>query len=306
MALSLLPPGLGWRTPSLSGAAVAGALQIGLVLLGLQTHSANACRFIVPLLIPLSLWGWTTALRRYRLISDLPLSNIASAAQGYVELQGIGQKRSDAALISRVTLLPCLWYRYRIEERRGSRNQWTTMESGTSDLAFEIGDRSGTCVIDPEGAEVISARTDVTVRAGYRYTEEMILPGDPVYALGEFTTVNNADGVLSEREDVSNLLAEWKKDPTSLIKRFDRNGDGQIDLEEWELARAEAKTQVLAQHREQRVQPGVNILRRPVDGRVFFLSNKPPEKLVNHYRWLSWAHLAMFFLSAGIAARMYF
>lgn len=305
MAFYGLPLSLGWRAPSLSGTAAAGGLQIVLVVLGLHSNSFGVWRFIVPLLVPISLWGWHAAFRRYRMISDVPLSNITSAAQGYVELQGIGQKRTDASLISRVTLLPCLWYRYRIEERRGSRNEWTTIESGTSDQIFEIRDRTGSCVIDPDRAEVMTSRCDVTVRDGYRYTEEMILPGDTVYALGEFVTINNSDGVLSERDDVSNLLAEWKKDSGSLIKRFDRNGDGEIDLQEWESARAEARKQVLAQHRELRLQPGVNILRCPVDGRAFFLSNKPPEALVWHYRWISWAHMTVFFLAVGFSAQMY-
>ena len=80
----------------------------------------------------------------------------------------------------------------------------------------------------------------------------------------------------------------------------------QIIDQEWELARSEARKQIIAQHRELRLQPGVNILRRPADGRVFFLSNKLPEKLLRHYRWMGWAHMAVFFLSVGISARMYF
>ncbi len=288
-----------------SAAAAAGALQLILVLVGLQADTSRAWYVIVPLLIPLSLWGWHAAFRRCRLIDDMPSSNIASAAQGYVELIGNGEKRIDTPLLSRVTLLPCLWYRYRIEERRGGKNQWTTVESGTSDLVFEIKDGTGACVIDPEGAEVITSRRDVTERGDYRYTEEMILPGDRVYALGEFRTINSSDGVLSERVDVNQLLGEWKRDTASLLKRFDGNGDGQIDLDEWEAARAQAKKQVGSEHRELRVSPGVSLLRRPADGRVFFLSNKPPEALVGRYRWMSRVHLVVFFIAVGATAAMH-
>lgn len=305
MGLYRLPLHLGWRTPSLSAAAAAGGLQLGLLAFALYGNAPNLWRIVVPMMVPISLWGWHTALRRYRIIGDVPVSHIASAAQGYVELQGVAQKRADAPLLSRITLLPCVWYRYSIEERRGQRGQWTTIESGISDQTFEIKDRTGSCVVDPDDAEVMTSRSDVTVRDGYRYTEEMILPGDSVYALGEFSTVDSSDGVFSEREDVGNLLAEWKKDAKSLLKRFDRNGDGEVDLPEWELARAEARREVLAQHREARLQPGVNILRRPTDGRVFFVSNRPPDAIVRHYRWMSWAHMIIFFLAVGVSARMY-
>ncbi len=217
---------------SSSATVVAGGLQIGLVVLGAQAESADAWHFIVPLLIPLSLWGWHAAFRRFRLIDDVPLSRIGSAAQGYVELQGIGQKRADGALISRVTMLPCLWYRYRIEERRDSDNEWTTIESGVSELTFEIRDASGLCVIDPEGAEVVAARKDVTCTDSFRYTEEMILAGETIYVLGDFNTVNSADG-------------------------------------------------------------------------VFFIANRPPEDLVRRYRWISWAHLTVFFVAVGGTAILY-
>jgi hypothetical protein len=39
------------------------------------------------------------------------------------------------------------------------------------------------------------------------------------------------------RVDVSDLLSEWKKDPVQPKKRFDLDGNGEIDMQEWELAR---------------------------------------------------------------------
>src|SRR3546814_16607423 len=73
----------------------------------------------------------------------------------------------------------------------------------------------------------------------YRYTEEQICIGEPLYALGMF---RSQTAVLSEDEagDVRDLLRDWKRHHRELLRRFDRNGDGEIDVQEWDTARAAA------------------------------------------------------------------
>src|SRR3546814_14184480 len=79
----------------------------------------------------------------------------------------------------------------------------------------------------------------------YRYTEEQICIGDPLYALGMF---RSQTAVLSEDEagDVRDLLRDWKRHHRELLRRFDRNGDGEIDVQEWDTARAAAIAEVRA------------------------------------------------------------
>lgn len=60
----------------------------------------------------LGTWGWLSSLRRARAILDTPTSRIGSAAQGIVELVGKGRPLPGAPLLSPMTHLPCLWYRY--------------------------------------------------------------------------------------------------------------------------------------------------------------------------------------------------
>ncbi|RMG52098.1 MAG: hypothetical protein D6717_12290, partial [Gammaproteobacteria bacterium] len=134
------------------------------------------------------LWtGW----RRLRLVEDVPTSKIRSAAQGVVELQGTARALPGPELVAPGTQIPCLWYRYRLEERvhHGQHDSWRTVESRTSGDLFLIEDETGRCIIDPDDAEVIPSATDSGWRGtDRRWKEERIIEGDPLYVMGEFQT----------------------------------------------------------------------------------------------------------------------
>ena len=286
-----------------SGGAIVG-VQLLMLWLGARVGSALAWRWIMPALALLSLWAWLGAHRRYRLVGDVPASRIGSAAQGYVELQGVALKSAESPTVSPITGLPCVWYHFRVEEKTLDGRAWQVEREGISDDTFEISDDTGRCVIDPDGAEVITTHKAVWEKDGQRYTEWLLLPQGRIYVLGMLTTLHGAGELSSFDADVGDVLAEWKKDRRQLLRRFDRNGDGEIDLGEWEAARAEAKKEVQAQQRELRAQEGVNVVRKPADGRAFLLSSKSPDALAKTYRWWSWLHLAAFFAAVGTAARL--
>ncbi len=248
------------------------------------------------------------SLHRARLIEDMPTARIRSAAQGYVEIEGAGYLLEGPPIVGPLTGFHCLWYRYNIEHREsrsGSRNSsstWNTVQSGVSDSLFVLEDATGRCIIDPDGAEVITVERDVWygheefprqgpplskawIRLGggdYRYTEERLMPGN-VYALGWFGTVRNAPGDVSS--EVTVLLREWKADQASLLSRFDRNGDGQIDLAEWDSAREAALQEVIKLRSHRPHAPASNLLSRsPSDRHPFLLSALSQEVLTTRYR----------------------
>src|SRR5207344_1352970 len=90
-----------------------------------------------------------------------------------------------------------------------------------------------------------------------RYTEWLFTPGGSLYALGELRTEGGSASELDTTRDMNALLADWKADKPSLLKRFDLDGNGQIDLKEWDLARRAALREVRKAHQDIGSQPGV-------------------------------------------------
>lgn len=245
--------------------------------------------------------AWLMSYRRARLIADTPTSKIASAAQGYVELVGRGMNFPNSPLLSKITALPCLWYRFVIEQKTGD-NKWERVDSGTSSDSFLIDDGTGRCLIDPENAEVIPRRKDTWMDGNFRYTEWMLLPQAKIYAIGYFSTIGGANSDLNLSRDVSALLTQWKADRTNLLQRFDLDGDGNISEDEWLLARAQARRDVKKQHHEIRLQSGTNMLHKPRDGRLFMISDINPDSLARRYQIWTLFHLVAFIGSVGVVA----
>ena len=97
------------------------------------------------------------------------------------------------------------------------------------------------------------------------------------------------------------LLAEWKKDMPDLLRRFDLNGDGELDMDEWALAREAAKREVHRLQSEMQSLSDMHMVGLPHDGRLFLVSNLSPEKLSRRYLVWVWVHLFIFFASlAGL------
>lgn len=250
------------------------------------------------LIAGVSFLAWTSNFRRGRLIADTPTSKIGSAAQGYVELYG--SARSNQKLVqAKGGSIPCIWFRctsYRTVDNRSVQT-----DAYTSEALFEVDDGSGKCLVDPDHAEVITTHTRTWHEGGYRHVEEQLFASDAIYVLGEFHTVGGAHAQLSHQEDVAALLADWKRDPQHLLKRFDLDGNGEIDMREWELARKAASREIEKNHRELRQQPGVHVMRRPASGRMYLISNLSPQQLKRKYQLWGAAHLAIFFLGlAGV------
>jgi hypothetical protein len=268
--------------------------QLLLLVIGFRTESALGMFICVALIAPLSLFAWISAYHRTRAVDDTPTSKIASAAQGYAELIGAGKPFGGAPLMSPCSHLPCLWFRYTIE-RENSENKWVQEAKGESDASFLLDDGSGECVVDPDGAEMLVTKKESWIQDKRRYTEWLLIERQTIYVLGQFATRGSVDLDLSVAEDVKQLLAEWKTRPEELMRRFDLDKNGQLDLKEWELARAQARREVAANHRELRAGSELHVMHLPADGRLYLISDLDPTGLARKYRWWSWVHLAIFF-----------
>lgn len=278
-----------WRHDYANLALSGGNLLI--LLLGLKLQSRIGWQISFALVGLTSFWAWFANLKRYRTVADTPTSRIASAPQGYIELVGRGRQPPGEGLVSPVSGLPCLWYRYRIEHRNGDR--WEQVESGISHDTFGVDDGSGHVLVDPEGAEILTSHKQVSNSGAYRKTEWTLIEGETVYVIGEHVTLGGPNATLDKKADLSILLAEWKSDKTALLARFDTNRDGEISLEEWERARQAASDEVDRAHLDIRTQDGVHLIRKPSHGRPFLIANREVTALVRHFRLWSWLHLAL-------------
>lgn len=279
------------------------------------------------------------SLQRARLIEDVPTAKVRSAHQGYVELIGTAQAMEGEPIIAPLSGMQCCWYRYRVQER--DRNRWNLVRRGESDGLFLLSDDTGECLIDPEGAKVsaqhveswfgdgglggfpgvhhralkpdgwLEKLADAGIRvtssamgagARYRYTEEVILPDDPVYAIGHFKSYDDIDHQRNRRELTAEILREWKQRPATLKERFDHNRDGRIDTHEWADARRVAAGEAAAAYAAQMQGQQLHSLSRPNQrGLPYLISNLAEFGLVRRYRWRGAGGLGLFFLAGSLA-----
>ncbi len=277
------------------------AIQFGAVLLALRFGERPGTIAALVILLTTGLLGWVRAIRHARLIADTPTARIASAAQGYTELQGRGQPLDGTPLLSPVNALPVLWYRL-VTERKQSDGKWKVVSTDTSDASFLLDDGSGQCVSDPDGAEMLVRRCDEFRRDDLRYRQWALIRNDRLYVLGDFATLGSVDADFDVAAQVRDLLAQWKANHPQLLARFDLDGDGQIDLREWELARAQAKREVRRLQAEVLAAPELHVVRRPANGRLFLISDRDPEQIGRNYRWLAAFHACVFLGTAAAGA----
>jgi hypothetical protein len=262
---------------------------------------------------------------RKRLIEDTPTSKIRSAAQGYIELSGRGELLEGQPITAPLTKTICTWYSYQVEEHRGSGKnaRWVTVDKGDSDELFLLIDDTGQCVIDPEGANVTPSikeswygstrsptssplarkRSWFSFGAGrYRYTEKRMHPGEILYAIGLYKTVGGASSQFNINDDVRDILREWKSDSESLMAKFDKNKDGQIDMEEWQKVREEAYKAVVERHAEVKNTPPVNVMSNTRDRRrPYLLSAVSQSDMIRRFYYYSISLIILFFICGAIA-----
>jgi hypothetical protein len=278
-------------------------------------------------------WRTWRNVSHIRLIEDTPTAKIRSAPQGYVELEGVGKLMDGPPIIAKLSGLPCVWYRYKIEQQvkthyKGhTQTRWDVIEKDESTETFWLQDDTGRVVIDPEGADVTPRHKDSwrsssnlgsmarpvnvtsfiashTGHGTYRLTEERINPGERLYALGLLKSVSSYTSQPTVGEDVREMLKDWKKDQPTLLQRFDLNKDGKIDETEWRLARAQARRETMKNRQEQVIHStdGLSVLGPTRDGsRPYILSAFTQAELTKRYKlWAALYAGACFFL--GLAA----
>jgi hypothetical protein len=227
-------------------------------------------------------------------ITEAPTSTIAAAAQGYIELRGTASTAKPFK--TPYHGLPCVWYRAWVyanqtdPETRESDHR--LLNYSESDQLFQLQDDSGSCMVNPKGAEVIYVQKRTFYKNDHRYVEEYLPADKPLYLLGYLDTLHHYNSPAAIDKDTGDLLISWKKNPVKLINRFDQNRNGQIDMDEWEIARAEARKEVEARH-QMHANTEMYTLAKPPKGQLFLISALSPQALRRKYQCWSLSHLAV-------------
>ena len=247
--------------------------------------------------------GWLRCNRQLRLLEDVPLSRIESAAQGTVRLEGRAKAFPGKPLVSPLSKKEACWYSYQYSEfdRDGNR---TLSDSETSIWSFMLEDGSGECVVDPEGATLIPARVERWRELDRRFLERSIRPGDPLFVIGQYATSSTAVMERDVEFQVGQRVAEWKKDMPALIRRFDLNADGQFSEQEWERLRTEARREILTELARDPPRPQ-HAVTRPLDGRLYIVSGKSRRRLTLRLKVWAWLNLAGLVATAAVLAEVF-
>lgn len=252
-------------------------------------------------------------LRESRLMHDTPTSKIRSSAQGFVELKGYATSLNP--MLSPLTKMPCAWWEYKIEKSKGSgkSQKWITIEKGTSEHAFVLYDETGECIIHPEGAEIIPHQDEIWhgdsadplekqapnksmfYQPAYQFTERLLLPEFPLYALGMFRTLNPTDNL----PEVGDIIREWKSNFQRLVEKYDRNKDGELDENEWQQviqdAEAELQKQTASAHEELKGDPFHILSIEGMPKRRSFIISGMDEEILCQERKKSSRYCTIFF-----------
>jgi hypothetical protein len=225
----------------------------------------------------------------------------------------------------------CCWWRYKIE-KKGDKG-WRSVRSAESDSLFLLREATGECILDPEGATITPSERDIwygpnptpsagpdrgsgtihrkterfgmriqtnrTFAGDYRYTEETIMPGDPLYAIGLFSSIGEVDRKAMRDDLIKARLRQWKADHATLLEQFDHNRDGKIDMHEWESARRSAEREVTREQMQEDQQPLHTLSSTGSNRRPLLISTKAEFELVRRYRLFTLIALSAFFLTGS-------
>jgi hypothetical protein len=250
----------------------------------------------------ISISGFAATFHFWRLLKmhEAPISTIAAAAQGYVELYG--NARTEQSLRTPYHGIPCVWYRAwvfaNVQNPSGTDHfaHNRLLEYAESQSTFILKDESGQCVVDPKGAEVVFFQARTWRKNNHRYVEEYLPANQPVYVIGQLDTRKETLSPSALNSAVRERLKDMKSKPEQLLHQYDHNLNRQIDMDEWELARQDVIHQVKSEH-AMHAHTGNFLLSKPSDGHMFLISAKSPIQLrTQHKQWL----LVFLFIAATL------
>lgn len=276
-------------------------VYLGLTLAGVfldyRSQQIQSLPAILMLCALTAILAWAFNFRRLLGISEVPVSTIASAAQGYVELYGTA--KAITLTRSPIRGAECVWFRLWVYSR-DSNYMWRLVDYRMSAQPFLLQDGTGQCRIDPAGAEVFAASRHVIEQHGHKYIEDVLFAEKPVYVLGDLDTGSQINTEAEIHQHAGKLITKLKQSKSRLLQQFDFNRDGEIDLQEWEHARESAYAEARARH-AQRLEIEEHQIAKPANNKLFLISGIAPQALRQQYRRWAWVHFSLFCLAVAMS-----
>ncbi|MBS3758872.1 MAG: hypothetical protein KGY61_09435 [Desulfobacterales bacterium] len=262
------------------------------IVLGISITAAGGALFCYSLVL----------LYYKRMVENTPTSKIRSQSMGMTELSGKARPYYDlrtSHTLTRCIFFVCRYYRYHRADNGGQWKQVRTISSGK--LPFYIEDDTGRVLINPKGAFYSLTRFRQTVRGRFipalaiklddpnsRVIEEMIPIGANIYVLGSAQLQRHGK---THRERLMDRLRSVKRDPSQMA-RYDRDGDGHIDAEEWDAARADIENNVYAESlTSDKGAYETVVIEKPNFGLLPFIVADSEEGLLRKFAIRSWLFL---------------
>ena len=305
-----LPAGSPWKSRFDRGGEWFRSLGPPILFAPLVAASAASalCAFALemwPALLPAGLFSGIgffvhglTIISRYRRIENIPTAKIRSIAMGLVEVSG--EARQKYLLKTPYSLLDCVFYRYKVVEQyktHKGRAQRILASGNSGWMPFYLEDESDHILVEPEGA-VIEGLITQTFHPGTTSTagpwaaydsaslnitivETLIPVGYSIYALG--TAQRRTCAFSRRREELLERLRELKSSPDRL-SAYDLNGDGKVDIKEWEQARQDVERQLMEESLHETEDPDDVFIGKSEQGQPFIISSKSEKALVRRLR----------------------
>lgn len=272
---------------------------------------------VLSVAIPVLLYFSYKAFKRFRFMDATATSRVRSAAQGHVELKGLGEWLPNGSILSPFSKSRCIWYHCTIEKRknRGKNTTWSNLRDELSGELFRLVDDTGHCIINPDHAHVVpehdvtwygSSQGDYDKAPGssrwisfgsgrYRFRERLIRTASPIYALGWFSSFHTEVADDYVERHTKDLVRQWKLQPGRYLRQFDLDGNNKLQKDEWKVVRAAARKQVL--ERINRDNQAQHLMSKPENSKLpFILSAIPEESLVRRKKWAAYGFASIAFI----------
>jgi hypothetical protein len=301
------------QTVNLAALGTVGGVFLAAYLLHLNRHSNSSWQLLLAAALGVIFFAGLFNYWRLLKMTEAPISTIAGAAQGYIELYG--KANCNKPLKTPYQGIPCVWYRAWVFANRedpedDSMNFGNNrlLDYSESQTIFTLDDGTAKCEVNPQGAEVIHFMARTWRKNDHRYAEEYLPAGKPLYVIGQLDTRKEVMNDAKINQYLRAKLADWKTRPQELLSRFDQNRDGQIDMHEWQQARQQAHECLLAEHAMKAHVTNISgveyTLAKPASRQLFLISAKSPQQLRDsHKNWLA-IHLSILLLLLALYAKL--